>query len=65
MGSTEKPARRYRLSDDVAAQPPNFDRAVRVLSDEELEDEIRLGRGEPDYQLALLAEFERRAKETE
>ena len=42
--------------------PPNHERVVRALSEAELEDEIQAGRGEPDYQLALVREHERRAR---
>lgn len=44
-------------------RPPDYARVVRALDDAELEEEILGKRGEPDYQLALLAEHGRRAKE--
>ena len=54
--------RDYPLHDGGEPRAPNYDRVVRALSDAELEDEILGKRGEPGYQLALLAEAERRAK---
>jgi hypothetical protein len=53
--------RRYPVHDGEGAKPPSFDRVVRSLTDDELEDEILGRRGAPDYQAALLAEHERRA----
>lgn len=43
------------------ATDPDYRRVARTLDDAELEDEILGGRGEAAYQLALLAEAERRA----
>lgn len=42
--------------------PPSYDRVVRAMPDAELEDEILGGKGEPGYQLALIAEQDRRSK---
>lgn len=53
----------YRLRDDVAPLAPDYARVARALPEAELEEEILLKRGDPEYQLALLAELERRAKE--
>ncbi len=56
--------RYYPLEDAKGSRPPDYTRVVRALTDAELEEEI-LGRlGEPAFQLALLAEAERRAKQT-
>lgn len=41
-------------------KPPNYDRAVKNLTDQELADEIRLGRGDLGFQAALQAEKLRR-----
>lgn len=53
----------YRYRDDVAPIAPDFARVARALPDDELEEEILAGLGEPDYQLALVAERERRANQ--
>lgn len=50
----------YPVAGPGNEQEPNF--PVRGLSDEELEDEILGGKGEPDYRAALLAEADRRSK---
>lgn len=57
--------RYYPVENGKHSEPPNYTRVVRSLTDAELEDEI-LGRlGTPEFQLALIAEAERRAKQTE
>lgn len=43
--------------------PPNLAALAAAMTDDELEAEILAKLGAPDYQLALLAEHERRAKE--
>jgi hypothetical protein len=55
--------RRYPYRDGDDATAPDYGRVVRTLTDEEIEEEILGRRGEPGYQLALLAEAERRGKE--
>lgn len=52
----------YPVSGPGDSTPPNYERGVRALSDAELEDEILSGRGEPGYQIALLAEADRRGQ---
>lgn len=54
-----KPERRYLIRDGEEV-PPSYDRAVRALTDAELEDELLSKRGEPGYRLALVAEADRR-----
>lgn len=39
---------------------PNFARLVEVLTDEDLEDELRLGKGTPGFKEALRVEASRR-----
>lgn len=53
--------RAYGFREERPAAPPNYDRAVRLLDDAELEAEILAKRGEAGYQLALIAEHDRRA----
>lgn len=55
--------RNYGFRDEAPVQAPNYDRAARLLDDDELEAEILSKLGEPGYQLALLAEHDRRSKE--
>lgn len=52
----------YPMEDGRVAAPPNYDRVVRQLTDEELEDEILGKRGTPGYQEALVREHGRRAE---
>lgn len=54
---------RYDDPDPPAPVAPNLAALARGLSDDELEAEILAKLGEPDYQLALLREHERRSKE--
>lgn len=56
-----KPVRRYEVHGEGGGRPPNFDRIMASLSDEDLEAEILGGKGELNYRLALLAEDTRRA----
>lgn len=51
----------YALHDGRPQTPPDYGRVARVLRDDELEEEIRSGRGEPGYQEALAAERDRRS----
>lgn len=51
------------LRDPAQVRKPNYARTAQALSDADLEDEILSRRGEPDYQLALLHEWELRGKE--
>lgn len=53
---------RYPYADGAPRKPPDFGRVAAGLSDADLEDEILAGRGEPDYQAALVHEHERRAR---
>lgn len=54
-------ARHYPIDKPGPDRPPDYSRVIRMLSDAELEDEILGRRGEAAYQLALLAEADRRA----
>lgn len=47
---------------DRPVTAPNYARVAADLSDADLEDEILQKRGDSDYQAALLAEFETRAR---
>ena len=55
--------RDYPLHDRAAPLPPDYHRVARALSDEELIEEQRLGRGEPGYQEAVADEIRWREKE--
>lgn len=55
-----KTERRYPVKTEGPGKPPNYDRAVKNLTDQELADEIRLGRGDLGFQAALQAEKLRR-----
>ena len=55
--------RRYDVVSNREPKDPDYERIVRSMSEEELDAEILAQKGDPGYQLALLAEFDRRAAE--
>lgn len=57
--------RYYPIEAGKGLRPPDYKRVVRALTDDELEEEILGKLGDPGYQLALLAEAEQRAKQSE
>ena len=44
------------LGDSAARREPDYARAVRALTDQELREELALGYGTEDYQRAVVAE---------
>lgn len=53
---------RFAIADERPRLSPDYDRGIRMLSDEELEAEILGGKGDAGYKLALLAEADRRGQ---
>jgi hypothetical protein len=52
--------RAYPVAGNGQTRPPDYDRVIRRLSDEELLAELDANVGPPGYQSALRAEFDRR-----
>lgn len=62
---TDTRARAALLKDPFhagTASPPQYDRVVRSLSNDELQQEATSGKGERGYQQAVAAELERRVR---
>lgn len=57
-----EPRRVYAVVSSTAIKEPDYGRIATTLTDTELEEEIFGGKGGPDYQLALLAEADRRGQ---
>lgn len=62
MAQQQPPEHGFTFTGQRPATPPDYDRVVRLLTDAELEEEITGKKGEPEYQLALLREADRRAQ---